>query len=268
MTSVFFRIVAGVLVGGMISWISVVWGYGDHGHRAFCDAAYQLAQPATQQHIDELVAKHPEYENFGTLCHWADDIKSQPQWDWAKPHHYVNFPRHAAKVSPEDCPLEGGCVLSAIMHHYHVLQHNPDDWAALAFLAHFMGDLHQPMHVSFADDLGGNRAHLMYYDEPTNLHILWDIHMLLRRGYDDVPAKVTELTVTLTPLAPLALSADDVLAWANESAAITRRIYSQFRDGQALGDAYTAQWGPILEQRMQQGAQRLAAVLDQLFAEN
>src|SRR5690554_6659975 len=255
------------VIGLTVGFIKPAEAYGGIGHDAFCQLAYDLSQPVTRAKLDGLVQQHPDYKNFGSLCSWADHIKSDTRWDWAKPHHYVNFSRAAAKVTEGDC-AQSGCILSALQHHYDVLKHDPEDWVAFAFLVHFMGDLHQPMHVSFADDLGGNRAHLMYYDEPTNLHILWDIHMLLRRGYDDVPAKVTELTVNLTPLAPLALSADDVLAWANESAAITRRIYSQFRDGQALGDAYTAQWGPILEQRMQQGAQRLAAVLDQLFAEN
>lgn len=267
MGSLILRIKLGMIAVLLSATSSVAWGYGDFGHRAFCDAAYELSQPSTQRQIDRLVAMHPGYENFGTLCHWADDIKSQPQWDWAKPHHYVNFPRHAAKVSADDCPVVGGCVISAIMHHYHVLQFNPDDWASLAFIGHFIGDLHQPMHVSFADDLGGNRTQISYYGEPTNLHIMWDIYLLAQRGGEDVPAKVAELIQGVAALQPLDLTADEVLSWANESAAITRRIYSQYREGQQLGEAYTVQWGPVLEQRMQQGAQRLAAVLDQLFAQ-
>src|SRR5690554_7226803 len=133
MTSVFFRIVAGVLVSGMISWTSVVWGYGDHGHRAFCDAAYQLAQPATQQHIDELVAKHPEYENFGTLCHWADDIKSQQHWDGARRNNNVTFHGKQGGEWPEDCRLEVGGVLSELMLLNIVYHLTPDIWVELAF---------------------------------------------------------------------------------------------------------------------------------------
>jgi len=245
---------------------SPVAAYGKHGHSAFCEAAYQLAQPQTQQRIDALVAKHPSYVNFGSLCSWADDIKSDKKWDWAKPHHYVNFPRSEAKVQAEDCPVEGGCILSAIQHHYNVLKHDSTDWQALAFLAHFIGDLHQPMHVSFADDLGGNRAQLTYFEEPTNLHRLWDTNMLLRRGGEDSLAKAKQLIDGVAPQSAMVVTPSQTLKWANESAAITRRIYSNYREGQELGEAYTSQWAPVLEQRMQQGAQRLAAILDGLFA--
>lgn len=263
----YFKFLGSALVAMIIaSAPSPAVAYGEHGHSAFCEAAYQLAQPQTQQRIDALVAQHPDYDSFGSLCSWADDIKSDKKWDWAKPHHYVNFPRSSAKVREDDCPVQGGCILTAIQHHYNVLKHDSEDWQALAFLAHFIGDLHQPMHVSFADDLGGNRARLTYFDQPTNLHRLWDTDMLLRRGGEDSLAKAKQLVEGLAVEQPLVVTDELTLKWANESAAITRRIYSNYREGQELGEDYTSQWEPVLEQRMQQGAQRLAAILDGLFA--
>jgi len=238
--------------------------YGGIGHHAFCEITYSLVQPQTRARLDTMVAEHPDYEDFGGICSWADHIKSNKVWDWAKPHHYVNFPRSAAKVEAANCP-DQGCILSAIQHHYDVLKHDPTDWVALAFLAHFIGDLHQPMHVSFGDDLGGNRAALVYFDEPTNLHRLWDTDMLAQRGGTDSAAKAKTLGESLVALDPIAVTLTTTLAWANESAAITRRIYSNYREGQTLGSDYTAQWGPVLEQRMQQGAQRLAAILDDVY---
>ncbi|WP_404409333.1 S1/P1 nuclease [Pseudidiomarina marina] len=265
----YFKFFGAVMVSVFIAAMpSTAMAYGKHGHSAFCEAAYQLAQPQTRQHIDALVAQHSNYDNFGSFCSWADDIKSDKKWDWAKPHHYVNFPRSAAKVREDDCPVQGGCILTAIQHHYDVLKHDPEDWQALAFLAHFIGDLHQPMHVSFADDLGGNRARLTYFDQPTNLHRLWDTDMLLRRGGEDTFAKAKQLIDGLVAESPITITGEKTLKWANESAAITRRIYSNYREGQDLGEDYTAQWEPLLEQRMQQGAQRLAAILDGLFANN
>lgn len=254
-----------VSVGFALLWSPVTTAYGGIGHHAFCEAAYRLAAPKTQRALDDMVAQHPDYDDFGALCSWADHIKSDSTWNWAKPHHYVNFPRTEAKVTAQDCPVQGGCILSAIQHHYNVLKHDRNDWQALAFLAHFVGDLHQPMHVSFADDLGGNRARLVYFDEPTNLHRLWDTDMLLRRGGDDSMTKAKQLVQEISPQAVITVTPEQTLAWANESAAITRRIYSQFREGQQLGADYTAQWGPLLEERMQKGAQRLAAVLDGLY---
>lgn len=238
--------------------------YGGTGHAVFCQMTYDLVSPATRQRLDAMVAEHPDYDSFGAICSWADHIKSDDKWDWAKPHHYVNFARNQAQVTADACPPQG-CILSAIQHHYSVLTNNPESWDALAFLAHYVGDLHQPMHVSFADDLGGNRANLYYFDEERNLHWLWDTGMLLRRDGEPPQAKADSLGQALEPLPPLQYSEDLVLGWANESAAITRRIYSDYAPQQRLGENYTAQYGPILEERMQVGAQRLAALLDSIY---
>ena len=47
---------------------------------------------------------------------------------------------------------------------------------ALAFLVHFMGDLHQPMHAGDHGDLGGNKVAANYgvIGGRTNLHSIWD----------------------------------------------------------------------------------------------
>ena len=48
---------------------------------------------------------------------------------------------------------------------------------ALAFLIHFVGDLHMPLHAGDRGDLGGNRvraAYGIYAPERFNLHSLWD----------------------------------------------------------------------------------------------
>jgi hypothetical protein len=45
--------------------------------------------------------------------------------------------------------------------------------AALKFLGHWIGDLHQPLHVSFEDDRGGGRV-LTSGPCGLNLHAVWD----------------------------------------------------------------------------------------------
>lgn len=57
-----------------------------------------------------------------------------------------------------DCP-EVGCVVSAIHRYSDVLRDQnatrKKKVEALKFLVHFVGDLHQPPHVSRAKDRGG-----------------------------------------------------------------------------------------------------------------
>lgn len=242
--------------------------YGGDGHRIVCQMAYDLSAPDTREKLDKIVAKvnssAGDYQSFADLCVWADDIKSDDSFDWAKAHHYINFSRDSASLKKSDC-AKNGCVLFAIEHHFNVIQRTPDNWESLAFLAHFVGDLHQPMHVSFADDLGGNRAELKFFDESSNLHWVWDSGLLQHRDGDPWQGKAEQLLAGIDDMSE-SLDNAPVLKWANESAAITRRIYSDYQEDMRIGESYVEQYGPILEHRMQQGAVRLARMLDSVYS--
>ena len=60
---------------------------------------------------------------------------------------------------------------------------------ALAFLVHFVGDLHQPMHAGDHADLGGNKVAANYgmIGGRTNLHSIWD-GWLAERAISTPPA--------------------------------------------------------------------------------
>lgn len=48
------------------------------------------------------------------------------------------------------------------------------------FLAHFVGDVHQPLHVGFADDEGGNTVIIHWYRRKTNLHHVKFLEILMQ----------------------------------------------------------------------------------------
>ena len=45
---------------------------------------------------------------------------------------------------------------------------------ALRFLVHFVGDIHQPLHVGRRADRGGNSIPVTLFGQETNLHSVWD----------------------------------------------------------------------------------------------
>lgn len=257
------------------SYANTAQAYGEAGHRLICSAALAHTQPQTQATIAKLVAAAAaeageKYSSFGQLCVWPDDARRLQEFQWTAPHHYVNFARDAVQVRAADCPSEG-CILFALEHYQALLrqaQGQPHYWQALAFFSHYMGDLHQPLHVSFADDLGGNRASLTFKGQPSNLHAVWDTLLLneqMRRRELDY---FDYLGWLQQKLAALQLShSDTFLAWANESASITRKLYSEYRSDIRYGDAYVDEYGVLSEHRLQEAAFRLAQRLDALFAE-
>jgi len=54
------------------------------------------------------------------------------------------------------------------------LKKDKNDKEALKFLVHFVGDLHQPMHMGRKDDKGGNKVDFNWFGRKTNLHSVWD----------------------------------------------------------------------------------------------
>ena len=135
---------------------------------------------------------------------------------------------------------------------------DPDsDWQALAFLGHFVGDVHQPLHVSYSDDRGGNQTRIYYRGERTNLHALWD---------RDVPS----LSGTLAKTAILSSFSVEFLLegspedWANESLEKTREIYRNYRKGARFEDDDIAADRHWVRSRLHLAARRLAKLLDQL----
>jgi hypothetical protein len=72
------------------------------------------------------------------------------------PYHFINFPKDAnAYDQQRDCKLRN-CIIEAIAWYIQVLN-SPDASRnerriALRFVAHLVGDIHQPLHAGFAED--------------------------------------------------------------------------------------------------------------------
>lgn len=243
--------------------------FGATGHQLVCDMAYQLVSASSRQQLDTLTSK-AGYTDFASACVWPDEVRSQPGFHWSAPLHFVNFARDKHEVTPADCPAQG-CILSAIDTMQQRLKQDHNDWQALLFLAHFIADLHQPLHVSFADDLGGNRTAVYFFGQPNNLHGVWDFAMLQQLGYEDDAARAGALLNLLNSEQGQPLKAQwqqtDILAWANESAKITQAIYRDYKPGMLIEADYVAQYQPVLEQRLMQAAVRLAMLLERLLAD-
>lgn len=78
-----------------------------------------------------------------------------------------------------DCP-NSACVVAAIQNYTNILSSRPPArWinpepSAVTFLVHYMGDIHQPLHVGYAHDRGGNNVNVKFFGKTKNLHSIWD----------------------------------------------------------------------------------------------
>ncbi len=245
-----------------LGWLLPATAFEARAHIAICELSWQLVQDDTRQWLQQTIAGSPQ-TRFNSGCTWPDEARREHAWEHTGGWHYVNVPRRATQVSAADCPADG-CLMTAIPAMEKRLQNNPADWQALLFLAHFIADLHQPLHVSFADDRGGNRARLTFNGERTNLHRLWDGDLL---GRYVIRQLLTDWQTQLTAEQKARWCEGDISAWAAESLQLTHRIYHRYQQSQQEGSAYRDEFAPQLQQRMARAGVRLSCILDNLYAQ-
>ena len=144
----------------------------DLGHRIVARLAEARLTPHTREAVRDIL----EGQSLADASVWADNIR-QYRHD-ADRLHYVNIPLADTRYVPErHCP-GGQCIIAAIEQERHLLADpaasRGERAEALRFLIHFMGDMHQPLHVGDDSDRGGNLRAVIFLGHPTDLHKVWD----------------------------------------------------------------------------------------------
>lgn len=190
---------------------------------------------------------------------WADEIRdARPATaSW----HYVNveLDRPGYDAS-RDCPM-GDCVVAQIERDRAMLAGGRGDRAeALRFLIHFVGDLHQPLHVADNHDRGGNARLLRYRGQRVSLHHIWDDQVVSALGRD--PAQVADgIWASLTPRQRTDYARGAPIIWADESLGAGRAIYAGLR-GDSLPADYAARQKGLTRLQLARAGLRLAAMLN------
>jgi hypothetical protein len=275
-------LVAFALVVAM-AWAAPAWGWGDAGHTIVCEIAFQELNEKARREVSRLVRSDPEFTTFAASCTWPD----HPQQRACE--HFINAPRSFTRFAHGRCPMAPNCLFSAIPGDLRVLRTSTNDQAKLAalkFLGHWIGDLHQPLHVSFQDDRGGNRIREAGPCSGSlhSLHSVWDT-CILERGLGTRSQEVARaLRSSITAAERANWTATPVVAWANESFLIARSssvqycfpagpkcIYApgneQFQDGEAerlvtVDVDYIEMHKHLVAARLKQAGIRLAHLLN------
>ena len=235
----------------------------DLGHRVVA----RLAEPRLTPHTREAVRDILGGQSLADASVWADNIR-QYRHD-ADRLHFVNIPLADTVYDPaRHCP-RGQCIIAAIEHDRRVLADgaaSPEARAeALRFLIHFMGDLHQPLHVADDGDRGGNSREVIFLGHPTDLHKVWDGELIDSSvvGQDEY---VEYLRRRMQSLDLKALERGTVVDWAMEGHRIAvEHAYRLPPDGR-IGRAYLRVNRPVIDQALIAGGVRLAKVLNDALA--
>ncbi|WP_404417848.1 S1/P1 nuclease [Brevundimonas vesicularis] len=226
--------------------------WGEKGHLTVCDLAYRNLTPATRAALTDLLQSRSggihvpgrgqiadrHYTSFNIGCLEEDAMPRRHLQD-----HFINVGRNVLTIDSAACPRDGNCILSGIDRDLGILRDSSrsreDRVFALMALGHWLGDIHQPLHVSFADDRGGNRIGVPSFRcggsryRSDNLHSIWDACILEAGLFDRVRRRADfrstwgERTITYravdTLMANTSLAEEETIvrgdprAWADES---------------------------------------------------
>jgi nuclease S1 len=207
-------------------WASHVSAWGEKGHRAVALAAYEMLQPQAKQRVDRLLAIKG-FDSLADAAVWPDLVRDtkQPEFSHTGPWHYVNLPVSESTFErSRDCPND--CAVSALEQMQAQLKGSDQQQRAeaMAFIVHIVADLHQPLHVGYAHDRGGNDYPLRVGKEDFSLHYYWDVYVLKNTG--NARQLAGHLISRLTQPQIKRQQVASVSQWLYESHAITRRIYA------------------------------------------
>ncbi len=240
---------------------SADYDWGKTGHRATGEIAESYLSKKTKKNIALLLKGH----GLAFVSTYADDIKSDDRYRSYSPWHYVNF--SFEKKYGEEKPSEFGDLVQGINKCIEVLKDEKssidDKEFYLKMLVHFVGDLHQPLHVGRGEDKGGNDVQVRWFKEGSNLHRVWDSDMIDYNGMS-----YTELSVNTDRLSKLqikALQEGTVLDWVHESQELAKKVYASANVGEKLGYKYAYDHFPIVRSQLQKGGIRLAKILNEIF---
>jgi hypothetical protein len=135
----------------------------------------------------------------------------------------------------------------------------------LKFLAHFVADLHQPLHAGRPGDLGGNRIQVTWFGQaqddgkPINLHQVWD-GLVGRRAGVRPPGSATALLEEFGGGSETAVL--DPRAWTSEAHSLAESVAYKLPADRALGAEYYRRAAATVRQQLWRAGTRLAALIE------
>lgn len=236
--------------------------WSQKGHDVVANIALRHLTPATAAAVDSLL----DGKSMVYWANWLDNASHTPDYAYTKTWHYKNVDEGVRYEEAQANP--SGDAVTAVKQQIELLS-NPstpgaDPTLALKILIHVTGDMHQPMHMGHATDLGGNRVKVKYFGRDTNLHSVWDgslVESAHKWSYTEWSDQIDRVSKE-QEAAIVDGSIDD---WAKQTLVLATQVYRSTPEGTNLSYDQVAAATPVIEQQLLNGGLRLAHLLNLIF---
>jgi hypothetical protein len=282
------RILAALLV--LLAPAPAAMAWGPEGHRMVGEIAARFLNACANAQVlellrnDRLADGQPSgRRTLGEVANWADEIK---ETEWGKRRgswHYDDVPLCETAVYEKYC-RNGRCASAQLARHIEILA---DERAsrrykneALKWVAHLVGDIHQPLHAANRSDRGGNRVQVSFFGErdnppygSINLHAIWDVHMV-RRLIAERGGERTIVSMAVADRDKNDWEKGSISDWIDESHQIAKNVVypllpvasacsNKIAGVVTIGEVYYSKAAPLIEIQIRKAGTRLARILNE-----
>lgn len=209
---------ASLLVLGLTFGATPAFAWGEQGHAAVCELAYRNFTPTSRLALIDLFKAWSQrhgmgwretrneellYQRFMNSCIFEDVVRKRNELRAFSDSsgHFVNYARSKATIADNEtaCPANSTnqptrCILHVLerdMTRFKDVSADKADRAeGLIGIGHWLGDIHQPLHLSFRDDKGGNDIKVSgACGRSGNLHSVWDTCLLMKGIWEPLRVK-------------------------------------------------------------------------------
>lgn len=239
---------------------ALAWGQKGHDTTAFI--AEQHLTPKAKAAVDSILGGR----SMVYWANWLDNASHTPQYAYTKTWHYKNIDEGVRYEEAHANPA--GDVVTAVKAQIETLSDRSakpaDTELAMKILVHIVGDMHQPMHMGHATDLGGNRVKIKFFGRDNNLHSVWDTN-IAESGHRWSYTEWQQQVDRISPEEEASVVSGSVDDWAKETMNIATLVYKDTRPGDNLSYNEVAKWTPYIETQFLRGGLRLAHILNMLY---
>ena len=270
--------------------------WGDEGHEIIALIAWNYLDPSVREKVTLLLSSDSSHltadDGIAAEATWADRLRDtdrstdKAHYDATREWHYVDIelgdpdidaacfahPRLPSGIYASAGPAHI-CIVDKINEFRRELADprlpQSERLAALQFLLHLIGDLHQPLHAGDDHDRGGNdkRVEALGMRAGT-LHHYWDTVFVERLG--EHSATVAQaLIADISPGQQREWRSGRPAAWAMQSFALAHKVaYGELPRPDAagrylLGETYVRDATATVRLQLERAGVRLAQVLNE-----
>ena len=236
---------------------SFAWGF--KGHRIVAQIAAHYLPDSIKLKVQKYLGK----TTFEEAATWMDESRSNDYYSYMRSWHFINMEKgeQYKPVAERNALTVLHAAIKNLKDKEKLKKNKVKEDLLLIF--HLVGDLHQPLHVGYGSDRGGNSKEVSYIFKSyiSNLHSVWDTEIIESE-------KIT--TDTCIKFAN-SFSANELsefkkineLAWMRESRSYLDEVYNYKND--FLDKNYVLNNKSTVTKQLLLSGIRLAAVLEELF---